>query len=304
MNIQSKTFYIELIGDKNYIINNDYILEFSSNLDSIKPIFNKEFNYSNIIESESSQKYYISKDNLEERKLYNFKIELDKTNNIIDFDAYKKDNLVSSNYIIKFYKKENYNSIDFIKNKDIVVERKSDTIEDYSRYNFAIKNKKKQNYNNDFNFKYLLSICYTKYVYETQILNSIAINNNCDNHTFTRSTEDPNKEFYFELDLENNEKYFVYLFMIVKDKNEGEKYFSTFKEFETKENNNNNNKKHILLIYIIFGILFIIAIFITTIIFIRYKKKNQNLREQIQSISFKKGINDTDKGSEKEIILI
>ena len=143
MNIQSKTFYIELIGDKNYIINNDYILEFSSNLDSIKPIFNKEFNYSNIIESESSQKYYISKDNLEERKLYNFKIELDKTNNIIDFDAYKKDNLVSSNYIIKFYKKENYNSIDFIKNKDIVVERKSDAIEDYSRYNFTIKNKKK-----------------------------------------------------------------------------------------------------------------------------------------------------------------
>ena len=76
--------------------------------------------------------------------------------------------------------------------------------------------------------------------------------------------------------------------MIVKDKNEGEKYFSTFKEFDTKENNNNN--KHILLICTIFGILFIIAIFIIIIIFIRYKKKAKILESKYNLFLSKNGL--------------
>ena len=308
MNIQSKTFFIELKGERYLSINDDYTLEFSSNFENIKPIFNNEFNYSRISKIGKVQKYHFSKENLQERKKYNFTIELNKTNN--DIDIWEAYNLVANNYIIKFYKEEKYSNMDFIKNKDIEKKRIGDTNEEYSKYNFTIRNKEKQNYNLNKNFKfiYFANICYKQSLYETQILNSIAINNNCNNHKYDFETDDLNKEFTFSVDLENNEYYYAYLFMIVKDKNgDEEKYFSICTEFETKEKNKTNTKL-IIIISVVFGITFIIAISIFVIVCNEYKKKNQNLKEQIQTISFNKGIDGSEKDSsdysDKEIIFI
>ena len=89
-----------------------------------------------------------------------------------------------------------------------------------------------------------------------------------------------------------NKNYIVYLFIIINGKNRTEKYYSTYIEISTNSNQSKSGKKNILIIFIIFGSIFIIALIIFIFIFRRMSKKNKNLKEQIQAISFSSGIDE------------
>ena len=311
MIIQNKTFFIDFKGDKNKNVKNDYVLEFSSNINDIIPIFNNEFKSYSQKNNREIQKYYFSKDNLQEGKKYNFTIQLNrtnKTNNHDDiFDKYR--NLILTNYLFKFYIEENVKNIDFMANKNIEIKRIGDSFGLKIKYNFTIKNSQKSNLNlnEDFKYIYSINICYKSSFNGFQILNSTAIND-CNLNRCLHETSDPNEEFSCSFDLNDNQNYISYLFMIVKYKNEEESYFSIYKDFitkkeEEKKNDNNENNEKLIIILVIVGLISILIIIISSIVCI----KNENLKEEIQKISFNKGIDENElKSSDlgKDIIFI
>ena len=62
-------------------------------------------------------------------------------------------------------------------------------------------------------------------------------------------------------------------------------------EINTKEEKENNNKI-IILLCIIFGSIFIITLIISIVVCAIFKNKNKNLTEQVQAISFSRGIDE------------
>ena len=85
--IQNKTFYIRLEDEGEGKTNDIYILEFSSNFKNIKPIFNNDFNYFDIIFLPNYIiKFYKEDNNLDyilEKKLYAKELKMKKYLNII-----------------------------------------------------------------------------------------------------------------------------------------------------------------------------------------------------------------------------
>ena len=298
--IQNKTMYIQFEQEeKNDSLNNTYIIEFSSNYQIIKPIFNNDFDYFDIKNIGGIQYYYFSTENLKEGQKYNFSIQIDNSINSINNDLFKQ---VVPNYIVKYYRKENDYNLDFIINKSIEYENIIDLSNNNITYNVIIKNNQKQhNLKNNSNYNYFIQICRKDQINEIQILNTTAFLFYKYINIIKYETNDPNEDIEFSFsDSLYNKKYIILLFIKVNDKigkNNEEKYYSTYFEIETKEEKEEN--KTIIIVSIIFGSVFIITLIISIIVCSIFKKKNKNLKEQVQAISFSRGIDEENVAKKK-----
>ena len=293
--IQNKTYFIEINRDFPLYKSVTYILEFSSNLKDIKPIFNDEFNYYDTKIFGGVQKYFILVDKYNTFRKLNFSIEL---NNSIYKKTLKNINnnnemgLYIGNYIINFYKKENEDNFDFIINKKIDFKKINKIDENLFIYNFTSKNKKenKESHKMEKRYNYTYSIrLYTKNsLYEPQILNTTAIifydkSKSYDNYC-EYITDDPNKDFSCIFsNITENKKYILSMFIQIKDENAKENYLSNYFEIVTKDNN--KNKKTIISLSITFTIVIIIVIIIAIYVY-KLKSENINLKEKVNQISF------------------
>ena len=302
MTIQSKTFYIQFEKEDddintNYTTNDTYILEFSSNLEIIKPIFNDNFNYDYKSINGGVQQYFFSIDKSKKVENPNFKIQMNNTIN-----KYKEYDLPLNfaNYVIKFYKEEN--ELEFIMDKRIEFNRIYNKSRKISYYNFTIKNVKENSTNTtyDYEYTYYIHKYFKQYLYEFQLLNTTALIFNNDtnirlNYDYEYKAKNPNEEFSFSLyHMLDNQIYILYILLKESNENNQEKYYSTFFQIDTKVENedSDNNKKTIIILSLIFGSIFIITIVVSLIICSKYRKKNKNLNEQIKELSFSVGINE------------
>ena len=102
----------------------------------------------------------------------------------------------------------------------------------------------------------------------------------------------PYEEFSFNYGSSlDNENYYVYLFIKIKGNNKEEMYYSTYKEYNDKVENEENNN-NLWLYIIIFGSIFVMILTISLIACEIYRRKNKNLKEQVQAISFSNGIDE------------
>ena len=298
--IQSKTMYIQFEKEeKNDILKNTYIIEFSSNYQIIKPIFNNDFNYYDIKDIGGIQYYYFSTENLTEGQKYNFTIQINNSINSINNDLLE---YLLPNYIIKYYPKENDYNLDFIIDKSIEYENIIDLSNNNIIYNVTIKNnQEKYNLKNDSNYTYFIRVCSKNPLYEIQMLKTTAFLFYINFNISIYETNDPNEDIEFSFsDSLYNKKYVILLFIKVNNKNgknNEEMYYSTYFEIEKKEENENN--KTIIILSIIFGSVFIISLVISIIVCSIYRKKNKNLKEQIQAISFSRGIDEENVAKKK-----
>ena len=235
--------------EKNDTINNTYIIEFSSNYQNIKPIFNNDFNYYGKNNIGGIQYYYFSTEHLKKGIKYNFTIQI---NNSIN-DNINNNLQIFPNYIIKYYKKENDCNLDFIIDKSIEYEQIINSSEKEVFYDVIIKNnQEKYNLNNDFNYTYFIQICPKDAIFETQILKTTAFLFYYSLDIYKFETNDPNEEILFSFsDTLYNKKYIILLFIEITDKNgksNEEKYYSTYFEIERKEESKINKTIIILII--------------------------------------------------------
>ena len=295
MTIQSKIFYIQFENKHAHVGSNiTYILEFSSNLDIIKPIFNNEFNCYNQSKNGGVRKYFFLIDKTNKAKKYNFSIQMNNTiRSYIDLDS----SPILANYIIKFYKEEN--DLAFIMDKKIEFTKNVDESGMNSYYNFTIKNGQENPIlNYDYEYTYYIHKYLKKVLYEIQLLNTTALIVNNDNslrinYSYEYTTDNPNEEFSFSFSrLLDNEIYILYVLLKVSNKNNQDKYYSAFFQIETKveKEDSDNNLKTIFIISIIFGSIFIITLIISIIVCSIYRMKNKDLKEQVEAISFSCGI--------------
>ena len=165
-----------------------------------------------------------------------------------------------------------------------------------------IKNHKiNDNYflNKNYKYNYFVLLYLKKYFYQPQLLKTTAyifyernIPNIGNPVIWMNFTSDPNEELSFDLtNLLDNDIYVIYLFIKLDVNNNEEIYYSTSKEIDIKEDNN-DNKESLTTILIIFGIVILITLVIFIIIFRKCLKKNKNLKEQVQAISFSRGIDE------------
>ena len=309
--IQSKTFFIQfkdIEENNNVSINNNYILEFSSNLEDIKPVFNDDFNYSSHKKIGANHYYYFSINNLKEGIKYNFTIQLNNTIKSIfkSKESMKSINFYLANYILKLYKEENDLKLGFI---DKSLEYKK--INNTSSYNFTIKNNEENfNLSNEFNYTYtyFIRIYLKESVFQPQILNSTAFIFYMEYDKNRYITGNPNEEFSFLSSFINDEKeYILFVFIIVSDNDNQDQYYSQSfyvnkKNEEVEEKEDKKKDNHILIIIILvitFGCVFIITLVISIIVCTIFKNKNKNLKEVVQAISFSHGI-DEDKINKKK----
>ena len=175
--IQKKTFYIKFEEDYKYSsVNNTHILEFSSNLENIKPIFNNDFNYFNNITIGGVEKYYFSTENLTKGYIYNFTIQLNNLSNNKSLNNIGRP-FYFANYIIKFYEEKYDNNFDFIIDKSYDHKNISNGSKQISYCNFSIKsNNLNFNLNEKNNYTYFVRLYYKQllFFFEPQILNTIA----------------------------------------------------------------------------------------------------------------------------------
>ena len=289
--IQNKTFLVEIEGNSHSNDSIIYILEFSSNLEVIKPIFNNNFSYYNKTTYGGVQKYFISVNKSMTDKKLNFDLQLNNSidkhilNNININNNNNEIGLYFGNYIINFYKKENEDNMDFIIEKDIYYKKINNTNENLFNYNFTIKKKKNNNaMNNKYNYAYFFRLYSKDSLYEPQNLNTIALvfydksksyDNYCEFKT-NNTNEDISCIFS---NISDNKQYILSMFVKIINGKE-ENYLSNSFEIEINE----KNKKKILILSLIGCSLFIIIIIITIFAFIFRNKKN--LKEKVKNISF------------------
>ena len=296
--IQTKTFSIEFNEKYNFNLNDTYILEFSSNLEDIKPIFNKEFNYTTKRNIGGVDYYYFPAENLYSEYKYNFTIQF---NNTIDNDKIESIDIFRylANYIIKFYKEENNQNLDFLTDKSFdktIISRNSKNL---TNYNFTIKPKNViMNLNYSFNYSYYIRLYSKESIFQPQILKSTAFIFTIYYGIEEYKTDNPNEEIKFSFGyFGDNKDYYFCVFIKVNAKANEEKYFSINFELPRVEENQEtgkyeNNKKPLIILSIIFGSIIIIILIISIVVCIRFKKKNKNLKEQVQAISFSRGIDE------------
>ena len=302
--IQNKTFYIQFEENEktSNISNNTYILEFSSSLEDIKPIFNNNFSYYSQINIGGVQQYFFSINNITKGKKYNFTVQLNNTkyysNQLNIFDFYL------ANYIIKFYKQDKSLNLDFINKKTIEIKKLTDESQKKSIYNFKIKNEEKK-YNISYNYEitYYVHLYLKNWFYDPQIINTTALifyeNYNYIYNmysSYNHTSYNPYDELSFEIEDDfNNKHFYIYLFIKINVDNKEEMYYSTYLEINDaleKEIKEKKGKKNIALLIITFGSIFIITFIISIIICIKYSRKNKNLIEQVQAFTFTHGIDE------------
>ena len=316
--IQKNIYNIEFEKNHNNSFTNYYIFEFSSNLEYIKPIFNEGFKYDNKTNIGGVQQYFFSSNSI--KTLYNVTIQINNTINNYNINKDLDLGLYLANYIIKLYKIDTINNMDFLIEKDINYTNIKNINGNIFIYNITIKPKKVKNYclNENFTYTYFIRLYLEKSLDDFQQLNTIALiynnknNINDNDNYFEYKTSDPNEAFSFTFNISENEKYIMHVFIKINGINSEEQYLSTSFEVNTNtksedsnkldESEEDKNKTETILLIILSGIFFItIIISITTCQ--RYKSKNKTLKEQVQSISFSGGIN-TDKNKDDEVTFI
>jgi hypothetical protein len=290
---QRKIYYIQFEEEDelNNLTNNNYIIEFSSGWKDIIILFNNDFNY-NKRSFEGIEKYFISSESLIKGKKYNFTIQL---NNTFQYDLDENYflsfyyGLYEPNYIIKFYKEERNYNLENLVDKDIKFKEINVSSENIYFYNFTIKsNNDIINLNNNFKYCYFFRIYIKEIIIDSQLLNTTAFTFRFDSSFSEYITDNPNKEFsipfyiYFDKSMDNR-KYFFYLFVKVIDKNNEEQYFSKLFEINTKLDN--KKIKKIAIILVIFVSIFIITLLTSLVICAKYRRKNIELKKQIEEIS-------------------
>ena len=299
--IQTKKFKIKITKEEEYT-NKSYILEFSSNFEGTKLIFNKDFNYYDKRIIGGLQQYFISMKNLSSSNDYYFNIQFNTTNldkNIIN-DQYLKSIFLFS-YIIKFNNYKNALNQDFNLEKDFKFKKIKELDNNIFSYNFTISNKKiNKNIDNYFKYSYSIYFYLKESLFKGQILNTISSIYYLQDDIFYSingglplcidlDTNDPNKDFSFVFNLTSEQEYIVYLIIKIKGNNNEESFYSNFFEFTDKKDDKKINTLLIILCSI-FGTLFISMLFLLIFFFFKFKKKNKDLKGKIESISFTRGL--------------
>ena len=290
--IENKKIFQKYFFEKEKITtNNRFILEFSSNYESIELEFNNLTNWNIIKIIGGFKQYHLSINSNNSIDYYcNMVINPKSESNL-------ENPLKEVNIIIKYYNEENKINADYIYNKNFTLEKINNT-QKYSNKKLIIKNNNEiNNFINDFNYIYCFRLIKKTNILNNEVLNTIAtISSNLFYINATNSSE-PNKEIVFYLNnLENNEEYIASLFIKVENSRneEEEAYYSMIYEFNTnleKEQNDNNsiNNWWIVLIFII---IFIITLFIFIIIYRKLRLKDKNLEDKVDAISLSSVIND------------
>ena len=243
-------------------------------------------------------------------KKYNFTIQL---NSITEYDEQTKYDLSAlgltlSNYLIKFSKEEKAYNLESIIDKDITFKKVYYPLESDYHYYFTIKNNNKNpiTLNDNFTCNYLFKF-YPKKEFNESQLNTTAYTDIVYYLIFQYNykTDDPNEEFsFYSYFLEDNVKYYLYLFVkLNNNENNEEQYFSKLYEINTTIDDK-NNKKNAIIFGILFGSIFIITIVISIIICARFRRKNKDLKKQIEEISLVNKNDRKDSQQSEEITFI
>ena len=286
-------------------ISNQFILEFSSNYDSIELIFNDLTNYSTPEIIGGFKKYYLSIESNNSNDYY-FNVVIKPTNKL-SIDK----TLLKVNVIIKYYNiKDTEINFDYICNQNFNLERIS-IKDNYSDYKLIISSNISEsisfNSSNNLNFIYYLRLIKKEDILNYEELNTISSISSNVSYIDKYNTNESSKEFYFNLtNLEINKFYIASFFIKVENKNEGEetyyysmnyKFYTELKEEKNKSSSSktdSNNNKYFINIFVIFIFIFIIILIliISFIIWRKLKIKNRSLENKVNAIDFSSGIND------------
>ena len=288
--LEDKNIYQKYYFEKENIINNEFILEFSSNYENIELTFNNITTNSTPKIIGGFKQYALSINSANSNDYY-FYVTI-KPANKLDLDKALKE----VNIIIKYYNKEYKINTDYICSKTFILNSKN-IKEKYSDYNLIINNKYKIiNYPNDINYIYYLRLIKKSNILSNEELNTIALVSSDLLYIDHFNTTEINNEFSFNLNnLENNEKYIASFFIKVENiKEEEEKYYSITYEFKTENRNIEDNTSSIWTIIIIL-IFIIVLIFVFYKLFIIWRKmriKNRNFEYKIKNAYFSSEINE------------
>ena len=297
-NTRNITYYIlNNAGKEN--MNKTFILEFSSNCKDVKLIFNKDFDYYKKRIFGGVKQYFISGEKLIDKDFYYFDVQVNNSNAIS-----KKKFLDFANYIIKFseYKNEKYQNCDLKKELKFHFEVKSNTNEDLKNYYFTISlDESNKNSNQSYEYHYFFTFIPKIFLFDNELLNTTAIIIYNDKtfrpHLHDFKTNEPKKEYSFSYDLDSNEDHFIQIFIKINGldgSNETEKeesYYSTFVDLtEKKEDKLQKTNKILTIVVITLVSLLLVLILLFIFFMIKFKRKNKNLKEKVEAISFSTGI--------------
>ena len=283
--LENKTTFIQkYFFEKENIISDKFVLEFSSNYENIELKFNNFTNFST--KTIGGFKQYILSINSNSPNDYYFYVEIKSTNEQ-NLENYLKE----VNIIIKYYNEEKNVDIGNICNKNLELEKVNKT-DKISNYNLIIKNKDKtSNFPKDMNFIYYLRLIKKDNILKNEQLNTIALISSNLSYINKINIIEPIKEFSFNLNnLKNNEKYIASIFIKIENKvEEEEKYCSMI--YEILEIKDYDIKLNIFII-IIAIVAFIIIVISFILIFFKMKNKNRSLQDKVNAISFSDGISE------------
>ena len=279
--IQKYFFEKENISDK-------FILEFSSNYESTELKFNNLTTFTN--KAIGGFKQYILSINSKSPNDYYFNVEI-KSPKELNLEK----SLKEVNIIIKYYneeKKINTTNIDYICNKKFELSNLKST-EKTTDYKLIINNKDNINYSSkDINYIYYLRLIKKEKILDNEVLNTIASISSNLSYINQYDTNDPNKEFSFNLyNLKNKEKYIASIFVKIKNINEEEEENYCSMVYEVQELKDYTVKVNLSIIIIVI-VAFIVIVILFIIICWKMKNKNRNLQDKVNAISFSEGIND------------
>ena len=291
--IEDKTIIQKFFFEKENITNNKFILEFSSNYESI------ELTFSELMKNSTPKiiggfKQYILSINSDNSNDYYFNVVIKPTNK-----SNEEKSLKDVNIIIKYYNEDKKIDIDYICNKTFIYEKTKNT-EKNSNYTLIINNNTDEivKYSNELNYNYYLRLIKKSNLLINEELNTIALISS--KLSYINKFDSTETEFYLN-NLENNETYIASFFIKIENINDGEKYCSLVYEFnkeedkerdENKENpekTNNNNGWIIILIIIITLIIVLILFFI---IYRKIRIKSGNIEDKINDVDFSYGLNE------------
>jgi len=320
--LENKNIIQKYFFEKEKISNKEFILEFSSNYDSIELIFNDLTNYSTPEIIGGFKKYYLSIESNNSNDYY-FNVVIKPTNKLSVVKT-----LLEVNVIIKYYNiKDTEINFDYIGNQNFNLERIS-IKDNYSDYKLIISSNISEsisfNSSNNLNFIYYLRLIKKEDILNYEELNTIASISSNVSYIDKYNTIESSKEFYFNLtNLENNESYIASFFIKVENKSKEEEtyYYSMNYEFSTELESNNNtdnnnrtdsngntdsdNKTDIdsiknssennyinMIVIFIFIFIIILILIISFIIWRKLRIKNRSLENKVNAIDFSSGIND------------
>ena len=265
------------------------IIEFSSNYKNIGIKFNNNTKEYNAPKTECGKiQYYITIPYQENNNTENY-FEVQVNDDINEENEY---DIKEINFMIQYYidnlskgkKKYKYNYSHTLKELDDKGK--------YNSYSLIITNKESNNvYNESYEFVYYLNIYEKNQIIKGELLNTTAITQSEAKHCDYIISNISLDKIEFKLsNLKVNEIYVASLLIIIKEsdmqKETKDNNAFTF-EFKTKE-----KKKDMLVIYLTIGlvVLILIILFVFFIVCRNLRRKNKDLKEQVQALSFSSGI--------------